>query len=819
MSETYSKYSGDNGDPSVKVEWGEVNNLEMKKNISQKELTENTHEIAMMKAENVQESCKENADIKSSVIAKLKEKWIDIDEWIQNKSKGLENSVSWETLVEVFLVKYKDELLKCNSNGEIEKLFNEWNDKRETLLPGLLTLENLQSLSIWEQFRRWFSSWWSSENETKIRMESYFKSSCSDWTVKSDVESIFSQYSYWEIIWKVLDTENFQGRKNDWFKKLQCLAWCYSTSEKSFVVKPDWWRWNQTGNFLTFLKSSEEFKSHFNSEEHLKKIDAILATHAKIKVDTSLYDQYWKVTNQRQEYLADPISYWKNQSVLSRHFVGIEESKTPYPSVDNMSKTDLDFITSNRNWKLDWELADLFDARWKSEKEKRDIEKRLQKLMPKEDMKDFLVKFLKNEKVRQEFESMFNLPATTLDDPILVETVVNWGWSWKHTEVRDWIVSWMRASAENDLVWLSIDLQSYIRKQCGLCALWVKTKFLESILWDWAELEEVERNSSLDPSDMNYAVYFKDKNCPSTTYEYCPNTWEIFAEKAYDSREWVLSFWKWVKWKSLIHKMDVNFSDFMQKINVEEILPDERCNTREDLKDWISRKIDSRMNYTASSADLSVLKATNGSMRLKNGIINDALALFWFINSSKGELIEKWVVIDKTINGPYYLFMSQLVDSVEFESEEDLQIISEFLSQINIKIDNLDSIDLNKEDPLMRFILKGCKHLKSYWDKKVREDDISKEWKIKDLVLWTVLESLTSENWKFDFEKIKILSEWVKNSKYLELASSIESNYNSKAQKYDVASFIFQTKWILEELETDVTSGAENDKWLEESIA
>nr|MBR6100049.1 hypothetical protein [bacterium] len=47
--------------------------------------------------------------------------------------------------------------------------------------------------------------------------------------------------------------------------------------------------------------------------------------------------------------MADPISYWKNQSVLSRHFVGIEESKTPYPSVDNMSKTDLDFITSNRN--------------------------------------------------------------------------------------------------------------------------------------------------------------------------------------------------------------------------------------------------------------------------------------------------------------------------------------------------------------------------------------------------------------------------------------------------------------------------------------
>jgi hypothetical protein len=34
------------------------------------------------------------------------------------------------------------------------------------------------------------------------------------------------------------------------------------------------------------------------------------------------------------------------------------------------------------------------------------------------------------------------------------------------------------------------------------------------------------------------------------------------------------------------------------------------------------------MNYTASSADLSVLKATNGSMRLKNGIVDDALDLF-----------------------------------------------------------------------------------------------------------------------------------------------------------------------------------------------
>lgn len=820
MSETYSKYSGDNRDLSVKVEWVETNKFVMKEELTVNEITDkrNIPLILKAKVEQMEKGKEETGKSISYIKSQLEAKWLDIDKWIQDKCINVESALNWRTLADMFLIKNQDIVLRCSSLDEIETQFQKWDTDRRNLLPTLLTDDNLYALSFWEQIRRWMATWVSEEEMTK-RMQYEIKRHGRWLNVKSDVESLFSQYSYWEIIWKVLETENFKGHENAWFRKLQYLAWCYSKEKDSFTVTWDWMWWNQTGNFLTYLKNSEEFKNHFNSEEHLKKINVILATHAKIKVDTSLYDQYWKVTNQRQEYLADPISYWKNQSVLSRHFVGVEESKTPYPSVDNMSKTDLDFITSNRNWKLDWELAELFDARWKSEKEKRDIEERLKKLMPKEDMKEFLIKFLKNEKVRQEFESMFNLPATTLDDPILVETIVNWGWRWEHAEVRDWIVSWMWASAENDLVGLSIDLQSYIRKQCWLCALWVKTKFLESILWDWAELEEVERDAFIDPSNMNYTVYFKDKNCPSTTYEYCPNTWEIFAEKAYDSREWVLSFWKWVNGKSLIHKMDVNYSDFMQKINVEELLPGERCDTREDLKDWIARKIDSHMNYSARSADLSVLKATNGSMRLKNGIVDDALDLFWFINSSKGELIDKWITLDKNKDGPYHHFMSQLVDSVEFESEENLQILSEFLSQINDKIDNLDSIDLNKEDPLMRFILRGCKHLKSYWEKKVKEDDISKEWKMKDLVLWTVLESLTSENWKFDFEKIRILNEWVKNSKYLELASSIESNYNSKVQKYDVDSFIFQTKWILEELETAVTSGAERDKWLEESIA
>jgi hypothetical protein len=45
--------------------------------------------------------------------------------------------------------------------------------------------------------------------------------------------------------------------------------------------------------------------------------------------------------------------------------------------------------------------------------------------MPKEDLRKHLTKFLKNEKVRQEFSDFFKLPSTTLDDPILVETLLN----------------------------------------------------------------------------------------------------------------------------------------------------------------------------------------------------------------------------------------------------------------------------------------------------------------------------------------------------------------------------------------------------------
>jgi hypothetical protein len=90
-----------------------------------------------------------------------------------------------------------------------------------------------------------------------------------------------------------------------------------------------------------------------------------------------------------------------------------------------MTKTDESFIKRNRNSVLDSELSELFDARGKSPEQVKEISERLQSLMPKEDLRKHLTKFLKNEKVRQEFSDFFKLPSTTLDDPILVETLLN----------------------------------------------------------------------------------------------------------------------------------------------------------------------------------------------------------------------------------------------------------------------------------------------------------------------------------------------------------------------------------------------------------
>ncbi|MBR2157966.1 hypothetical protein IJ913_00755 [bacterium] len=50
---------------------------------------------------------------------------------------------------------------------------------------------------------------------------------------------------------------------------------------------------------------------------------------------------------------------------------------------------------------------------------------RLMSLMPKEELRQHLTEFLKKENIRKEFSELFNKPASVLDDPMLVETIVN----------------------------------------------------------------------------------------------------------------------------------------------------------------------------------------------------------------------------------------------------------------------------------------------------------------------------------------------------------------------------------------------------------
>jgi len=50
---------------------------------------------------------------------------------------------------------------------------------------------------------------------------------------------------------------------------------------------------------------------------------------------------------------------------------------------------------------------------------------RLRSLMPKDELKQYLADFLKNEKVRKEFSDFFKKPASVLDDPILVDPIIS----------------------------------------------------------------------------------------------------------------------------------------------------------------------------------------------------------------------------------------------------------------------------------------------------------------------------------------------------------------------------------------------------------
>ena len=710
-----------------------------------------------------------------------------------------------------------DEAVKQLTEEKLNSLYKDWNKVRLENLKKWLTLENIEAFSV--NYQKYFIWKWK-ESQTNAFIKK-FESVSSDKDTLENAVDLFYDYSLREIVWELILTEDFKTPES--LKKIQLLAWLFTKHNRSFEIKVDGLWWRQTSTFFRILLRDKVFLGSTNWQLYAEKIKKILSGHKQYAEDVSLYGSFSDAAARMEQYTKDPVNYWKEKSVIWNHFISAEASKTSYPSVDSMSKIDSEFITSNRSSSLDWDLADLFDMRWKTSEQVKEIKERLQSLLPKEDLKKHLTEFLKNEKVRKEFSELFKLPASTLDDSLLVETIINDKSSDpKFKNIRDWITSGMWASVGTDLVSLSIDLQSYIRKQCGLSALSVKTKFLESVFSDWTTFEPVDRKEKKDPSDLDYPVYFRDKNNPSMIYEYRPNTWDIFAEKYYGYSDWALVFGKWREAGSSmkIHTMKVKFSDFMHNISVLDLLPSKRAETRLQLKDQIAWNVESKMDYTVQSDESATIRDNNNLMRLRNWIINSTLSMFWIAEASKDSWnIEWWIRLTEDENGPYYNLMSRLVNTVEWASESDLKVLNDFLVDLSEKIKNIDNVDLKSvTNPLIRFVLSEQKWLNSYWEDKIKVDNKLEEWKKKDFLLWTLMDSLFVGG-KMNFDKLRVLNGEGSNSKYAEIASKIESEYNEKAKQYEISVLSQMTGENLQALQRDVAVGEEYTWRIEEAYS
>ena len=731
--------------------------------------------------------------------------------------KTISNVNTYEIFLKEKIESMDEESLKSLTEEKLNALYGEWDKARLETLKKWLTLANIEAFSInYQKTLLW--KWKDKQTEDFLKK---LKSVSADKDTLEGAVDLLYDYSLREIVWELILKEDFKSPES--LKKIQLLAWLFTKDNRSFEIKVDGLWWRQTSTFFRILLRDKVFLGSTNWQLYENKIKEVLRAHRQYAEDTSLYGSFSDVSARMEQYTKDPINYWKQQSVYSDRFVWVEASKTPYPSVDTMSSTDLNFITENRNSVLDWDLSDLFDARWKSPEQAKEIRERLQSLMPKEDLKKHLTEFLKNEKVRKEFSTVFKLPAWTLDDPLLVDTIINDRSSNpRFQKIRDWITSWMWASVGTDLVSLSIDLQSYIRKQSGLSALSVRTKFLEGVFWDWTTFEPVDREIKKDPSDLEYPVYFRDKNNPSMVYEYRPNTWDIFVEKYYGHSNWALAFGKWREgdMPMKIHTMKNKFSDFMKNISVLDLLPKERAKTRMDLKDTIAKNIENKMNYTVETDESATMRDKNNVMRLKNWIIDSALNIFWLAESTKESWkLGSWIRLTEDENGPYYFMMSRFVSTVESASESELKLLNDFLADLSDKVKNADTIDLKSvNNPLIRFVLSEQKWLKSYWDDRIKVNNKVEEWKKKDLLLWTVMNSLFVGD-KLSFDKLRILDEGVSNPKYAELATNIESDYNEKAKQYEISVLSQMTGENLQALQRDVSIWGEFRWRIEEAFS
>ena len=770
-------------------------------------------------------------DFETKKIEKIKDKKSQVEEllwkypalkaWVDKISANWSLTIGKNSIYENFVfdkvVSMEENEIKDLKDTDLSSMFESWNAERLANLRKNLTLDNLQKFSLHHQ-KSLLWNWNKSKNEKFLKE---FKNETKDEDSYENAVDFFYNYSLEEIVWEVLMQEDFKKDKNGvsvGFEKMQWIASLYVNENHSFEILHDWRWWKQTRSFFRMLLNNKQFMNSPNWALYREKIRLLFRQNRAWAEDMSLYDSMSNVQKRMDEYVTNPIKYWKEQSVLSRHFVWVEESKTPYPSVDKMSDSDKDFISWNRSESLDSDLSELFDMRWKTPEQRREIMERLMSLMPKEELRQHLTEFLKKENIRKEFSELFKKPASVLDDPLLVETIINdrW-WQEKFSDIRKWITSWMWASIWTGITSLSIDIQSYIRKQCGLSALSVRGKFLESVFWEGTSFETVDREIKVDPSSAEYPIYFRDKNNPSTVYEYRPNTWDILAEKYYSSVGWNLSFWKWkqVEAPMSIHTMKAKFSDFMQNIPVADLLPKDRVESRSDLKDVIWKNIEAHMNYSVPAEEGETMKKTNKLMNLKNGTIDSALKLFGLLDSNNGS----WISLSKEEDGPYYRVMKKLVDNVENASEWELNLLNTFMEDLADKVQNAEHLEIKSiTNPIVRFVVAEYKGLKAYWEDKVKAWSKEEEWKKKDVLLWIVMESVFDWD-KLNFDKLRILNDWVKDYKFRELALSIETKYNWVAEQNEIAVAGQMFGSELHALSQDITVWEEFGSRLEEAYA
>jgi hypothetical protein len=121
-------------------------------------------------------------------------------------------------------------------------------------------------------------------------------------------------------------------------------------------------------------------------------------------------------------------------------------------------------------------------------------------------------------------------------------------------------------------------------------------------------------------------------------------------------------------------------------------------------------------------------------------------------------------------------------------------------------------------NPIVRFVVAEYKGLKAYWEDKVKAWSKEDEWKKKDVLLWIVMESVFDWD-KLNFDKLRILNDWVKDYKFRELALSIETKYNWVAEQNEIAVAGQMFGSELHALSQDIAVWEEFGSRLEEAYA